>query len=100
MMLSVVLVMIAVIFAAQLSLCMHAKQWWVKLIPLGLICLGELVCGAAYILSVYLERIGEGIYGAAFAAVVYAVVLLIVLAADGLAWAIFGIVKHAQNRRK
>ena len=100
MMYGIVLVLIAVIFAAQLMLCFSGKKNFVKLVPVMLIGIGEVVCGVVYLVSSYLDSIGEGIYGAPFAAVIYAIVLLIMLAGDGMAWLIWAIVKSAQNKRK
>lgn len=100
MMFSMVLVLISVVFAVQLLLCFSAKRTWVKLIPTILIGLGELACGVVYAVSMYLDSLGEGVYGAAFAAVIYTVVLLIVQAGDALAWLIFAIVRNVQKRRK
>lgn len=100
MMFSFMIVLLAAVFLAQLLLCRNAKRLWVRLIPTILIILGELVCLALYAVSVYLEGAGQGIYGAAFAAVIYAALLMIFLVGDGLAWGIWGIYQSVQKRRK
>lgn len=99
-MFSLALVLFAAVFIVQLLLCFRKSPLWVRLIPAGLIALGELACVGAYAVSMHLERTGAEIYGAAFAAVVYGMMLLILLAGDGLAWLIWGIYRSVQKRRK
>ena len=93
MMLPVAAVMILLVLAVQLALCFCAKRRWVKAIPLYLIGAGELACAAGYFFF-------DHIYGAVFAAVIYAVVLLIALFGDALAWLICYIVKTYKTRNK
>lgn len=93
-------VLIAVVFVAQLLLCRKAKQFWCKMIPLVLIALGELACLIAYMVSVNMEQAGKDVFGAAFAAVIYGMLLLYLLAADAVAWAVSAIVSFVQKRRK
>ena len=90
---------LAALFGVQLYLCRKAKHRRVKLVPLVVIISAELVCAAAYAVSVSLERTGEGIYGAAFAAVIYGILLLIFLLADGAAWAVHGLICMFQKRK-
>lgn len=90
--------LIAAAFGIQLVLCFRAKRTWVKLLPAITIALGEVVCGAAYGISLYLEHLGKGIYGAAFAAVIYGAVLLMVLIGDGLAWGAYGLTHFSRKR--
>lgn len=92
MMLPIAAMMIILTFAAQLALCFCARLRWVKGIPLYFIGLGELACAAGYFLF-------DHIYGAAFAAVIYAVVLLIMLLTDALAWLIYFTHKKAQIKK-
>ena len=97
---SVLLFIFVGVFVLQLILCLKAKNLLIKLIPGLIILAAELVCIAAYAVSMYQEKIGEGIYGAAFAAVIYAIVNLILLAGDLVAWAISGLVNYVQKKRK
>lgn len=92
-MLPIVVLMIVSTFAAQLVLCFRAGRRWVKGIPLYFIGLGELACGAGYFLF-------DHVYGAAFAAVIYTGVLMIMLLGDGFAWLIYLLVKKYKTRNK
>jgi len=91
-MLPIAVMMIFVTFAVQLFLCFRGGRGWIKCIPLYLIGAGELACAAGYFLF-------DHIYGAAFAAVIYGVALLIMLAGDALAWLIYILVKKAQKSK-
>ena len=91
--------LLAAVFGVQLLLCRRAKRIRIKLVPLMLIGLGEALCGLAYCLSVYMERMGRDLYGAAFAAVIYGIFLLFFLVADGAAWAIHGLMITIQNHK-
>ena len=91
-MLPVVIVMICLAVLVQLWLCFGEKRNWVKLIPLCLIGLGELACGVCYLMF-------DHIYGAAFVALIYGIVLLFMLAGDGVAWLIYFLVKKAQKTK-
>ncbi len=100
MMFGIVGFLILAAFLAQIALCIRAKRRLVRLLPVVVLGLGELLCIAGFGVSVLLERSGHGVYGAAFAAVIYGYVLLIALMADGLAWVIFKTVRYIQKRRK
>lgn len=96
---SLAFVLMAVIFFLQLLLCRKGKRLWIRLIPLMLIVLGEIACVTAYALSVHMEQAGKDVFGAAFAAVIYGILLLYLLAADALAWAVSAIVRFVQKRK-
>lgn len=87
-----VVVTIVLAFVAQIFLCFCVIRSWIKCIPLYLIGAGELACAAGYFLF-------DHIYGAAFAALIYGIVLLIMLAVDVLAWLIYAIVKKTQKSK-
>ena len=99
MMFSFAFVLMAVVFFLQLLLCRMGKRRWLRWIPPVLIIMGEIACVAAYGLSVYLEQTGKDVFGAAFAAVIYGILLLYLLAADVLAWAVSAIVRFVQKRK-
>ena len=90
MMLSLAITVIIATFAVQLLLCFRGGKKWIKFLPLVLIALGELSCAVGYFLF-------DHIYGAAFVAVIYAVVLLVVLCGDAAAWLIYRIVRRTQK---
>ncbi|MBR4290006.1 MAG: hypothetical protein IKT52_05125 [Oscillospiraceae bacterium] len=92
MMLPIAVFIAVLTFAVQLALCFCARRKWIKCIPIFCIAAGELACAAVYFLYGH-------VYGAAFAAVIYAMVLLILLAGDALAWLIHHFVKRAQNHK-
>lgn len=92
MMLPLAVMMIIMTFILQLILCFRVEKRWIKFIPLYLLGAGELVCAAGYFLL-------DHIYGAAFAAVIYGIVLLIMFSGDALAWLIYFIVRKAQKTK-
>ena len=100
MLFSFVYVLMAAVFLVQLLLCRRAKRIGVRLTPLVLIVLGEIICAAAYGVSAHMEQAGKDIHGAAFAAVIYAILLLYLLAADTAAWVVSAVVRFVQNRKK
>ena len=85
--------MLILVFAGQLVLCFHVSRGWIKGIPLYLIGVGVLACAAAYFLF-------DHIYGAAFAAVIYGVLLLILLLGDALAWLIYIVIRKQKLKNK
>lgn len=91
-MLPFAIMIISMTFVLQLVLCFRTGKIWIKLIPLCLIGVGELVCAAGYFLF-------DHIYGAAFASVIYAILLLIILSGDGLAWLVYFVVRKAQKSK-
>ena len=91
-MLSLVVSVILVTFAVQLLLCFRSERRWIKFLPLIMIAVGEFVCAVGYFLF-------DHIYGVAFAAVIYAIVLLIVLCGDAVVWLIYHIVRKAQKTK-
>lgn len=83
------------VFVTQLVFCIFAKKLWIKLLPVA----GSmLLAGICWLL--YISGIASTVYGADFALYIYGIVLLSAAAAAGFAWAVYGIVKIVQNRRK
>lgn len=83
----------AAVLAGQLLLCFRCKKLLHRLIPaIGILaCQG--VCGIVYAWD-------PGPYGAVFAAAVYLMLLAFLLAADGIAWLVFGMIRVTQKVRK
>ena len=100
MMFSFVAVLIMAVFLVQLVLCFRARRRLVRVLPLALLVLTGLICGAGFAGALLLERAGRDIHGAAFAAVIYGYMVLVALFVDGIAWAIFGFVRFIQKDRK
>ncbi|MBQ8834026.1 MAG: hypothetical protein IJ001_03780 [Oscillospiraceae bacterium] len=90
-----VMMMALAVFAVQLVLCFKARGLWAKLLPLLAVAAADLLCWVVYFGGFWAD-----VYGAAFAAFIYGVVLAMILALDGLAWGIWGVVKLVQKRRK
>ena len=97
---SFVFVLMAVVFLVQLLLCLKAKKLWTRLSLPVLLGLGELACLAVYMASVLMDRAGKDIYGAGYAAVVYAIVLAYLAVFDGAAWTLWAVIRLIQNRKK
>lgn len=91
----------AAVFAGQLWLCFRGKTAAGKRMP-GIV-FGVLQ-GACLIFVLFSEklerRLGEWVFYASFAAAVYSMLLWGILAAEGLAWAVYGIAGFVQKRRK
>ena len=100
MLFSFVFVLMAVVFLVQLFLCLKAGKRWSRLSLPALLGLGELVCMAVYAASVLMERTGKDIYGAGYAAVVYAMLLAYLVFSDAAAWALWAVIRFVQNRKK
>ena len=90
MLISVVIFINVLVYGAQLWLCLRARKPWMKWIPLALFILGELACGISYMMTYHM-------YGAPFVAVIYAIILLSLLAGLLLAWLTYLIVRKAQK---
>lgn len=89
------LLICAAFFAVQLFLCFRCKKNIIKIIPFLLI-LG-FIAGCCIAASPGPGRVSEDWRSAAL---VMMVIGLYALAADGLAWLTYGVVKLVQNRRK
>ena len=100
MMFSIVAVLILAVFVVQLVLCFRARRQLVKLLPVLVLVLAGLCCGAGLGVSLLLERAGRDIHGAAFAAVIYGYMVLLALMVDGIAWGLCGFVRFVQKGRK
>lgn len=87
-------------FTVQLLFCFRAESRKVCFLPAALLMLSGAACLAAYAAAVALEHSGKGIYGAAFAAVMYGFVVLAALTGVGAAWLVWAIVRFVQKRRK
>ena len=97
---SFVILLIAAVFTAQLTLCLKAKQRRSKWIIPVLLGLGEAVCITVYALCAVLEQGGKDIYGPVFAAIIYGILLLYLLAATVAAWVVGAFIRFARNRKK
>lgn len=95
MFLPLAVIIAGIVFAVQLMLCLKGKKRLGKLLPLFLIGVGEVVCWSV----VLLEQFCPFPYGAAFAAYIYAIILLIFLGADILAWVIWAVLKTVRDRK-
>lgn len=93
-------VLMGVVFIMQLLLCLKAKRLWSKLLPLILVALGELACIGTYWVSMHMEQAGKHAFGTVFAAVIYGILMVYLLAADAAAWAVSAIVRFVQKRKK
>ena len=87
-------------FGVQLLFCFLAGKRWVRWLPTAVILAGVLACMAAFAICVWMEEAGKGLYGGAFAAYLYGLMLLMALAGALAAWICWGIVRYAQKRRK
>jgi len=95
MMLPMFILLAAAVFISQLVFCLFAKRLWIKLLPL-IVAMGlEAVCCMILLFDIFSD-----VYGAGFAALVYAVVILLLIAMIGFGWGIYGIVKLVQKQRK
>lgn len=88
------------VFVVQLKLCVTAKPIRIKLLPAVLIGILWMVCRGVYALLVHLNNIGKGIFGASFAAPIYAAVLLAFLVSDFFAWIIFWLIRAFAKAKK
>ena len=86
----VVILLSVIVFVGQIMLCFRFKKTHVRAIPAMAMTALMALSGFAYIL-------GSGIYGASFAAVVYAVILAILLAVDAMGWLTYCIIRFIQK---
>lgn len=100
MLFSFVFVLMAVVILVQMLLCLKARKLWCRLSLPVLLGLGELACLATYFLSILMEQTGKDVFGMGFAAVIYAVMLAYLAAADAAAWIIWAVIRYIQNRKK
>ena len=96
----IAVLLILAAFGMQLLFCFLPGKRWMRWIPTAVIAAGILVCAAAFAVCVWMEEAGKGIYGGAFAAYIYGLMLLMALAGALAAWIIWGIVRYVQKRRK
>lgn len=80
------------VFGIQFFLCCRTKKTMIRLIPAMVITALIAACGIVFLVA-------GNIYGASFAAVVYAVVLAILLAVDALSWFAYCIFRFIQKVR-
>ena len=100
MLFSFVFVLMAVVFLVQLLLCLKARKLWIRLSLPVLLGLAELTCLSVYVASILMEQTGKDLYGAGYAAVVYAILLAYLAALDAVAWIIWAVIRFIQNRKK
>lgn len=86
---------LGILFAFQLILCFAGKRWWIRILPLAVTALADIICWVMYFGGCFSET-----YGASFAFYIYGILLAVVLCGEGAAWAVYGIVKLVQKRRK
>ena len=92
MMLPFILVIALIVAVVQMVLCFCAKRWWVKVIPLGVLVIGDMVCWGVYASSVFSQ-----IYGADFAAYIYGILLAVFAVVDILCLGFYGIVRKMKK---
>lgn len=91
-----VVIITLVIFPVQLWLCFKGKKRWQQILPIALAAGLDLVCwGAAFALKPLAYEDSSGL-----AAVILGFIMAYWVAAALLAWAVYGIVKLVQKRRK
>ena len=96
----IALVLILGVFCVQLLFCFRVRRPLLRWLPVLAVLLGEALCWAAFGLCIWMERAGKGIYGGAFAAYIYGLILLAMLTGAILAWLVWAAVKFVQKRRK
>lgn len=87
-------------FCIQLLCCFRGKKLWIKWLPAGILVVLETAVAAGFLVCLWLERTDQGIYGGAFAAYLYSLMLLAALAGTLTAWLIWIVMKVVQKRRK
>ena len=87
-------------FGVQLLFCFLAGKRWVRWLPTAVILAGVLACAAAFAVCVWMEEAGNGVYGGAFAAYLYGLMLLMALVGALAAWLILAVVRYIQKQRK
>ena len=94
---------LALLFAAQLALCLKCRRKAVKCIPLYLILLGMLLSVAEY-LGIFGSYSAGAISGNQLVGLILALITGIAAAGVAAAWGVYGIIllirKRTQNRRK
>ncbi len=95
MLLAVLLLFYGAVGPVQLFLCFHSKKMGIRMIPPMLVLLSILCC--CMIAVPGLQLTGED---GRLAALIAMFLGLLALAADGLAWLVYGIVKHIQKAGK
>ena len=96
----IAVLLILAAFGMQLLFCFCVNKHWIRWIPTALVLAGELVCGAAFLVCIMLEKAGKGIFGAAFAVYLYGLMLLVALGGTMAACLIYAVVRFAQKGRK
>ena len=87
--------LITAVFITQLIFCFYARKLWIKLLPLFMPAGADILCWGMYFFGTF-----SHIHGGDFAAYIFGLIFLYMIAASGLAWGIYGIVKVVQKRRK
>ena len=96
----IAVMLILAAFGLQLLFCFRAGKRWVQWIPTAAIAAGILACAAVFAVCVWMEEAGSGVYGGAFAAYLYGLMLLMALAGVLAAWLVRTIVWYVQKRKK
>lgn len=96
----IAVLLILAAFGIQLLFCFLTRKRWVRWLPTVTIFIGVTVCGAAFAVCVWMEEAGKGIYGGAFAAYLYGLILLVALTGALGAWLVWAVVRYIQKRRK
>lgn len=92
-----IIMMMIGIFVLQLVVCMKGKTALQRMIPLILLLVLEGICWLLYFWAMaYMKET----FGSTLTAWVGAVIVLFLIAADGLAWLAWAVVRFAQKRRK
>lgn len=88
----------ALFFGLQLLLCCKARPLWVKLSPVYLLILGALLCLGTY-LGLFGTSSAGSISGNGLAAWILGAIVAIAGLGDGLAWAVYAILRAVQKRK-
>ena len=86
---------LGVMFLVQLAVCFMGKRRWIRVLPAAVTTAADVVCWGMYFGGCFHDT-----FGAAFAFYIYGILLTVVLCGEGVAWAVYGIVKGIQKRRK
>jgi len=94
------IVMVLLTFLVQLVLCLSAKKRWVRILPVILVSVLDLIGWGLYALAVT-EAFGE-IYSIemGFTGFIFGIMGLYLVGGAVAAWGVFAVVKFIQKRRK
>ena len=96
----IAVLLILAAFGMQLLFCFLSGKRWMQWIPTAVVLAGVLICAAAFAVCLWMEEAGIGVYGGAFAAYIYGLMLLMALGGALAAWIVWSIVRYIQKRRK